>query len=121
MAVRMAVPASRRQPVPVDAELYEKFRSYSKLTGIPVAALIRRALQAHYDDVLATKLESMAANCPGGAVKLQPQEVPNTPIEASAVFTAADAMSDATVLEGGPAPVPLPDVAPAAIPEWAQD
>lgn len=116
MAVRPAVPSSRRQPVPVDAELYEKFRSYSKLTGIPVAALVRRALQAHYDDVLTVKLEGMATNCPGGDVKLQLSEVPPTPIDPSPAYTLADQMADAPVLEAGPLPA-----AQVELPDWARE
>lgn len=112
-------PSSKRQPVPVDADLYEKYRNYSKLTGIPIARLTRDALQAHYDVTLATRLETLSNYMAGD--RIAASEVPDTPIEASAVFTADDAMSSAPVLEGGPAMVTLPDSAAPVIPEWAQD
>lgn len=110
---------SKRQPVPVDAAQYEFMRNYSKLTGIPIARIVRDAIQAHIDITLSTRLEALAKYTAGD--RMAASEVPDTPIEPSARFTADDAMSSATVLEGGPAPVQLPDIAPAVLPDWAQD
>jgi hypothetical protein len=111
---------AKRQPVPVDATQYEFMRNYSKLTGIPIARIVRDAIQAHIDVTLSTRLEALAKYTAGD--RMAASEVPDTPIEPSARFTADDAMSAAPVLEASPAPaVQLPDSAPAVMPDWAQD
>lgn len=91
------VRTSKRQPVPVDADIYEFLKSYSLLTGIPVARIVNRGLREHINDVLTLRMAAMQTRAAGDQAKAL-----DLPIVPSAVYTMDDAMSVAPVLEANP-------------------
>lgn len=107
-------PKSKRQPVPVDADIYNRYKQYSELTGIPIARLVREALQERYDVVLAARLEKLQEYCAGKRGADLPADGPAVEDagQPSPLYTTADAMSAAPVLD---APGHAEDGVP---PEW---
>lgn len=91
---------SKRQPVPVDADIYETLRTYSKITGVPIARVVDQALRLHIETVITTRLETLQKYAAGDRAI----PVADIPILPSAKYTLNDAMSTATVLD---APAPL--------------
>lgn len=48
-----------RVPVKVDGDLYQTFKSYSDVTGVPMAHVVREALQDFAETTLAARLETL--------------------------------------------------------------
>lgn len=86
---------SKRQPVPVDADVYDTLRTYSKLTGVPIARIVDQALRLHIETVLSTRMEALQKYA-GGDRTVATVVIPLIP---SAKYTMDDAMSTAPVLE----------------------
>jgi hypothetical protein len=57
-----------RVPVLVDRESYDQFKSYSELTGVPMARLIRDAMQEYAEVTLAARTEAMTGARAAGTV-----------------------------------------------------
>jgi Ribbon-helix-helix domain len=88
---------SKRQQVAIDREQYIAVREYSDLTGVPVSVLVRRAMADYIENVLGAKMETLAAQAAGDQ-----RVTGSVPIAPSPAYTAADAISDAPVLEAHP-------------------
>lgn len=52
---------SDRVPVLIDAATYQRLKSYSELTGVPVAKVAREALADWMDTVGAARMEALTA------------------------------------------------------------
>jgi hypothetical protein len=50
-----------RVPVLVDRESYDQFKAYSELTGVPMARLIRDAMQEYAEVTLAARTEALTS------------------------------------------------------------
>lgn len=53
------MPKSLRVPVLVDREAYDEFKSYSLITGVPVAHVIREAMEDFRETSLRARLEAL--------------------------------------------------------------
>ena len=50
---------SSRVPVAIDRDVYDAFKAYSELTGVPVARIVREALRDFKETSLQARLESL--------------------------------------------------------------
>jgi len=51
---------SKRVPVMLDADLYQRLQAYSAATGIPIARVVARGLGEWLDTVGAARLDALA-------------------------------------------------------------
>jgi hypothetical protein len=112
MAVPKTAPISKRQPVPVDAELYLQLKEYSKLTGVPIARLVDSGLREYISTTLAARMETLTKYVAGDRMVTEADMAELAP---SAAYSAADVATEGTVLDASPA------LAIAALPDWAKD
>jgi hypothetical protein len=59
-------------PVNVPEEIYQVYRSYSQLTGVPVAKAIRDGLNEYAATCLSARLETLTEQIKAGRGVLQP-------------------------------------------------
>ena len=70
--------AKKYIPVNSPEEIYQVYKSYSQLTGVPVAKALRDGLQEYADVCLSVRMETLTAQIKAGkgvlhaAVKQQP-------------------------------------------------
>ena len=64
-------------PVNVPEEIYQVYKSYSQLTGVPVSKAIRIGLQEYADCILSARLETLAAQIKDGKGALQAHAAAN--------------------------------------------
>ena len=55
----MAEPKGLRVPVLVDREMYDMFKAYSEITGVPVSRVIREALKDFAETSLDARMETL--------------------------------------------------------------
>jgi len=50
---------SKRMPVPINAELYQRLQAYSETTGIPITRVVARGLTNWLDTVGRERLDAL--------------------------------------------------------------
>jgi len=82
--------AKKYIPVNVPEEIYQVYKSYSQLTGVPVAKAIRDGLNEYAATCLSARLETLTEQIKAGRRVLQPHAAAAVKQPASAIGSSSN-------------------------------